>query len=1327
MCSSVPVKYSTMVPNARRTRDDASSNEAATATPSDSSEHGRPPNAFGTASFLSKLLFTWPYPLLQLGMRKTLQDSDLPESLPADSSAYALPYFTRLWQREQQRERPSLRRAIAMDFWSSVWYAQPLMAAGAAAKVTQAVALGQLIKFFQGEQEKGYQWATILVGCGIVILFEHHHLFFFTWRKGMQIRIACIAAIYDKCTRLPSVSDSSSSSYGHVMNLVSNDVERFLMAALFINYIFWGPILFIAILIVGYLLMGWSFCAGLALLILVFIPLQLYLSYMFAHYRSTVAALTDRRVSFVAEAIRGVRVMKMSAFELLFLDRIMHYRKDEVSKIAQANTLKAWNEALIFATNVVVSLAIFTVHVLLGNTLNQGDVFTVFSLINILQMELTKHVSLAIMATSEVYVSIGRIQRFLEAPELETPCEALDDSKSVETVNKDIAVELLNVNCYWSENIPTATQTSSESDMGNSQAEMSVAPSQALRDISVCFHWGKLTAVIGIVGSGKSALLQALVQELPIASGAMIRHRWNDRPATIAYAAQDPWIMDGTVRENVLMGQTYDVDWYNEVISACALVIDLQQFPHGDATILGDRGVQCSGGQRARIGLARAIYRQADILVLDDPLSAVDTKVGRQLYQEAILRLNVDRGKCVLLATHQHQYVQEWTCLFMSHGTVRCIGTYDECVGASNGKLTQHTAIKDSVTETTTSMAMDVDIADEAYTLPPDNTMELDTIAPADHQEMNQKGSISSSTYKCYLVAMGGLWIGVIVLLLFSVTQGSVLVTIILVGRWSARTDQRDAIGVIWAWGSAVVVLAVIRARVCFRLAIRASRQLHDQMAQAMIRAPIAFFDTNPLGRILNRFSADVGILDDQLPPTLFDFWTLSFVVLGAVATTIATLPFVLIALPFIGAYFWSVRRVFVTSTRELKRLEGLARSPIYAMMSECLQGIATIRSNGAVLYFRNKFQQVHDRHTRSFFAFIAASRWVGFRMDALVFFLLAIASYGSVLFHEQGWFNVDPAILGLSLSMLLQLAGLFQWCVRQSAEVVNQMVSVERVVDFGQIAGEAPLELEGDSALKDWPSRGEIHVEKVSVRYRPTLPYSLESVDLIIPAGSRVGIVGRSGSGKSTLMQTLFRLLEVAEGRILLDGVDISKIGLHTLRTKLSVLPQVPTWFSGGTIRENLDFFREHDDKDISIVLKSCHLAEVIDGLPAGLDTKDGSFSQGQRQLLCLARALLRQNRILILDEATAHVDPHTDHLLQATLQQIHSTPTVIAIAHRLDTIIDYDLVAVLGNGCVLEYGPPAELLRSCGPFASMVADTGDLMAQELIYRANAKDKKIL
>jgi ATP-binding cassette subfamily C (CFTR/MRP) protein 4 len=472
-----------------------------------------------------------------------------------------------------------------------------------------------------------------------------------------------------------------------------------------------------------------------------------------------------------------------------------------------------------------------------------------------------------------------------------------------------------------------------------------------------------------------------------------------------------------------------------------------------------------------------------------------------------------------------------------------------------------------------------------------------------------------------------------------------------------------------------------------------------------------------------------VGITDDLLPPTLFDFFMLAFVVLGAIVTTVSTLPFVLVALPFLSWYFVSVRRVFVTSSRELKRLEGLARSPIFTMLSESLSGIATIRANNALSFFKAKFQHVHDAHTRAFFAFIASSRWVGFRMDSLVFLFLAIVSFLSVLFNTEGWFNVDPAILGLSLSMLLQLAGLFQWCIRQSAEVVNQMVSVERVLAFGDLEPEAALECKGDKDLlgKGWPNQGSIKVQDLSVRYRPALPLALENVSFAIHQGARVGIVGRTGSGKSSLVQSLFRLLEAEQGRLVIDGIDVSKIGLHTLRTSISVIPQVPTLFSGCSVRENLDLFGLHTDESIRKVLEDCHMLEVVEELPDGWDAlvaEGGSnFSVGQRQLLCLARAILSKNRILVLDEATASVDRRTDQLLQETLHKSFRDGTILAVAHRLDTVIDFDLCLVLGNGHVLEFGSPAELIRSGGAFASMVADTGDAMMNELKKRAFQKD----
>lgn len=548
--------------------------------------------------------------------------------------------------------------------------------------------------------------------------------------------------------------------------------------------------------------------------------------------------------------------------------------------------------------------------------------------------------------------------------------------------------------------------------------------------------------------------------------------------------------MDGSVKQNIIMGgcrqrrrkrqqnrnsqdneedyayedamdELSDEEWYQQVIETCSLLPDLEQFRHGDATIVGDRGVQCSGGQRARIGLARALYRNADVLVLDDPLSAVDAKVGRQLFQMAIMKLSVQRNKCVILATHQHQYInvgqeeidKHCQCVLITAGRLECIGTYHECIAASNGKLTAHTAddgVDSSMRESEASTNTNVVEADEIVAV--DSVDESDAVAEAknnaslaaeEQKEMSKQGIVQVDTYIKYLQAMGGVYIGLFLAVLFSVTQASVLLTIASVGRWAEQPAENqkdwDNVGLVVGMAGVVVILAVGRAFFTLSLGLKASQRLHDRMAEAVLRAKIVFFDTNPLGRILNRFSADVGITDDLLPTTWFDFLVVAFIVLGSIVTTVTTLPFALAVIPPLSLYFWRVRSVFVTSTRELKRLEGLARSPIFAMLGESLGGMATIRANNFVGYFQSKFRRAHDAHTQAFFAFISASRWVGFRMDSLVYSFLVIVSYLSLLVQQKQWFDIDPAILGLSISFILYLAGLFQWCIRQSAEVVNQ------------------------------------------------------------------------------------------------------------------------------------------------------------------------------------------------------------------------------------------------------------------------------------------------
>eukprot|EP00980_Cylindrotheca_fusiformis_P029799 scaffold23877_cov230-Cylindrotheca_fusiformis.AAC.1 len=562
------------------------------------------------------------------------------------------------------------------------------------------------------------------------------------------------------------------------------------------------------------------------------------------------------------------------------------------------------------------------------------------------------------LGVSEAYVSISRIQNFLEFPE-----RPERESSGIE--EGSVAISMDDVTCHWNHVIKISKLTIKEFE----EAESSGAPA-ALSNISIDFHQGQLTCIIGTVGCGKSALLQAIVGELPITSGNVRRSY-----ETLAYAAQDPWIMDGTVKDNITLGQEFRQEWYDTIVDACGLRLDFSQFAKGDQTIVGDRGIQCSGGQRARIGLARALYRDADVLVADDPLSAVDAKVGRQLFNEAILKLGVNRGKTVILTTHQHQYVNEQRCVLVKKGRIAKIGSYKECVEAADGKLTSHAA--DDAVDT---LFVDQEAARSETNEKATDVQYAISAVSEDEKEDSSSGLIRLETFVNYARAMGGLWVAFFLFVLFTITQASVLVTIAMMGRWAERPapEQRewDILGLVIGLSIAVILLASFRAGISFFFTIKASRELHDGMTKAVLRAPISFFDTNPLGRILNRFSADVGSNDDLLPQTLFDFTVIFYIVIGTIATTVSVLPYALLVIPPLLYYFLSVRRVFVTTSTELKRLESLARSPIFAMISESLSGVATIRANDATQYFVDKFERAHDAHTRAFFSFIAASRW---------------------------------------------------------------------------------------------------------------------------------------------------------------------------------------------------------------------------------------------------------------------------------------------------------------------------------------------------------------
>ena len=1024
--------------------------------------------------------------------------------------------------------------------------------------------------------------------------------------------------------------------------------------------------------------------------------------------------------------------MKMSGWENKFSRKIDEIRSLEVLQIQKSNRLRSANEAIFFVVNVTIVLVTFTAHVeIFDEPITPTIVFTCLTLINILQFRMTKFFSLGIMGASEVLVSISRIQAFLEYEDF------VDTTKTMavegeEGADGGDAVRFVDYTAAWS------------------ASDKAVI---ALNKVNVVFERNQLHCIIGPVGSGKSAFLYSILSELCVVEGRVDIGLGSE----IGYASQKPFITSGTLRENITLGKEIaDKEFYDRVIKSVGLNIDVETLKNGDQTIIGDRGVNLSGGQRARIGLARMLYSRPNVILLDDVLSAVDVKVGKIIFYDAIVGIALKELKAtILLVTHQHNFCSDPVVksnTLLVEGKIVWKGSYDECAEKSEGKI--NAKLSDSESDVETSGAartrtrtrtrsrnrsvgsggeldaesIDVefdendDVNEEAsLTTTKKNSCDDDNENSSSdakaHKEDQESGVVKLSTLKAYMSSMGPWWATATVGVEMLAGQVFIVLSVYHLGEWAdmpfEEQKERSNILKVWVYVIISIVLSFLRTYTTFYYFIKSAQNLHNSMTRTVLRAKVSFFDTNPVGRILNRFSADVGITDDQLPSTLYDFIMCGLMCLAAITTASIVLPSTLICIPFLFFYFRSLRKTYLKSSREIKRIESVTRSPIFIMLREALNGLPTIRSlSGASSVFLEKFSRLQDENTSAMFAFIASARWLGIRLDFISFVVLCFATVAAVVFHQHvDAVTIDPATLGLALSYLLQLAGLFQWAVRQSAETENFFVSVERIVQYTNLPLEDELKKALDDAdeLLNWP-KGGIEFKDVSARYRTGLEQSLKGVNLSIKPGERVGIVGRTGSGKSTLLQCLFRILDEVDGSISIDGVDTRDLGLHRLRGSIGVIPQEPTLFN-STLRDNLDPFSHYSDSEIHSALECVQMSEAASavGLSHMLTSGGGNFSVGQRQLLCLARAILRRCRVLVLDEPTANVDEVTDGRLQKAVKEVFGSSTIIAVAHRLETIIDYDRIVVMAEGRVVETGTAKELLgRKGGAFEGMVREVG-------------------
>uniref|UniRef100_A0A8B9PI14 Multidrug resistance-associated protein 4 n=1 Tax=Apteryx owenii TaxID=8824 RepID=A0A8B9PI14_APTOW len=1257
------------------------------------------PNPLQDANLCSRLFFWWLNPLFITGHKRKLEEDDMYKVLPEDSSEKLGEELQWYWDKEVQKAKkdgrmPHLTKAIILCYWKSYLVFGIFTMIEETLKIIQPIFLGKIINYFENYDSSdevalnfAYCYAAALSVCTLILAIMHHLYFYHVQRAGMKLRVAMCHMIYRKALRLSNTAMAKTTT-GQIVNLLSNDVNKFDQVTIFLHFLWAGPIQAVAVTVLLWMEIGPSCLAGMAVLIIL-LPVQTCIGRLFSSLRSKTAAFTDVRIRTMNEVISGMKIIKMYAWEKSFAELVNGLRRKEIAMVMKSSYLRGLNLASFFVASKITVFMTFMAYVLLGNVISASRVFVAVSLYGAVRLTVTLFFPAAVERVSEAVVSIRRIKNFLILDEVSHFKPQLHSS------NENIILHVQDLTCYWDKSLE----------------------SPALQQLSFTVRRGELLAVIGPVGAGKSSLLSAVLGELPKEKGLI------NVSGRIAYVSQQPWVFSGTVRSNILFDKEYEKEKYEKVLKVCALKKDMELLANGDLTVIGDRGATLSGGQKARVNLARAVYQDADIYLLDDPLSAVDAEVGRHLFEKCICQAL--HQKVSVLVTHQLQYLRAATqILILKDGRMVGKGTYSEFLrsgidfasllkkdeeaeqpsvpGTPNLKTSRNrTFSESSVWSQGSSVHSQKDGVENALAALP--------------EESRSEGKINFKVYRKYFTA-GANYFVIFILSLFNILAQFYFETLFLV-KDAYLYVFSDHIFLISGLTVATILFGIIRSLLVFQVLVNSGQTLHNKMFQSILKAPVLFFDRNPIGRILNRFSKDIGHLDDLLPLTFLDFVQTLLQIFGVVAVAVAVIPWILIPLIPLFILFIFLRRYFLDTSRDIKRLESTTRSPVFSHLSSSLQGLWTIRALKAEERFQKLFDAHQDLHSEAWFLFLTTSRWFAVRLDAICAIFVIVVAFGSLLLAK----TLNAGQVGLALSYAITLMGTFQWGVRQSAEVENLMISVERVMEYTELEKEAPWETDKHPP-PEWPSQGMIAFENVNFTYSLDGPLVLRHLSVLIKPKEKVGIVGRTGAGKSSLIAALFRLAE-PEGRIWIDKYLTSELGLHDLRKKISIIPQEPVLFT-GTMRKNLDPFNEYTDEELWNVLEEVQLKEVVEDLPNKMETQlaesGSNFSVGQRQLVCLARAVLKKNRILIIDEATANVDPRTDEFIQKTIREKFAQCTVLTIAHRLNTIIDSDKIMVLDAGRLKEYGEPYILLQEKdGLFYKMVQQVGKTEAASLIETA--------
>ncbi|KAL0466905.1 ATP-dependent bile acid permease [Neurospora intermedia] len=1174
-----------------------------------------------------------------------------------------------------------------------------------------------------------------------------------------------------------------------------------------------APTQLIVAIILLYSVMGYSAIPGFIIMALL-LPVNIGFAKSFQYTQKKIMSATDKRIHTTNEVLQNIRIIKYFAWEHRFETIVDEKRRAELKALRTrymvwACAVAVWNTVPILIT----FFTFFVYTVIEKKPLYPSIAFTAISLFMLLRYPLDQLGDM-IAHVQESKVSVDRIEEFLSEEETEKYKQLAQDSVD-ENGNKIIGFR--DASFIWG---------------GRNTVAKDGSLAFRLLDLNIEFQQGKLNVITGPTGCGKSSMLMALLGEMTILKGRVFlpggRSREDVRPDpetgladTCAYVAQQAWLVNGSIKDNILFSAPLDEQRYKDVIVACALERDLEILDNGDETLVGEKGITLSGGQKQRISLARAVYSNSKHLLMDDCLSAVDSHTAQWIF-----------SNCIMGPLMKHR-----TCILVSHNIPLCVPFSDFVVQMANGRVTA----QGSPQELIAAGKFGEDLAQKSYPgsahvsrvpsrVPSsvgeegDHTMineadgsESQTKAQTikkEHkkqdamEESKATGAVKWPVMKLYLTAMGKWWFWVLSAVVFGAQQFSGVATSLWIKEWANQyaTDELVAptfnmnsqsyssqtvsptyfasiatyikgndsntfsttsnsdvnvgyyLTVLAIIGIGGAVAAFARDMWIFFGSLTASWKLHQRLMRAVAGARFKFFDVTPLGQIMNRFSKDLEAIDQEVAPIAIG--VMSCVLgIGVTVTLIAWItPGFLIAGFFITILYVFLGAFYLHASRDLKRLESVQRSPLFQQFGETLSGVVTIRAYGAERRFiRENFAKINAQ-IRPFIYLWAANRWLAFRTDVLG----DLVAFSAGVFVILSLGKIDPGSAGISLSYAIGFADNILWLVRLYAMNEQNMNSVERIKEYLDVEQEAVAVVEDNRPPVNWPAHGSVEFINYTTRYRAELEPVLRNLTFKIEAHEKIGIVGRTGAGKSSLTLAIFRALEADEGKILIDDIDIGLIGLRDLRERLTIVPQEPTLFM-GTIRTNLDPFNMYTDEEIFAALRRVHLIKADEVIPGAVSTallpqtpvapesesepsrpatatnknifldlsspvteSGNNLSQGQRQLLCLARAMLKKPTVLVMDEATASIDYATDAAIQETIREL--TSTIITIAHRLQTIADYDKVLVLDKGKIVEYAHPWELMQKAdGSFRSMCEMSGDYDTLVKIAKKAYKTKQLV